>query len=97
MLDPDESSLGRFSGLVKIGNLLSLCSLVPPTTTGESIFRHAAALVVVLDTKGRIVCFNHACEKATEYTFDEVKDKSLWDLFIFPEEVASLSIKYFLL
>jgi hypothetical protein len=57
----------------------------------------AAALVVVLDTKGRIVRFNHACEKAIGYTFDEVKDKSLRDLFILPEEVVSLSIKYFLL
>ena len=63
----------------------------------SAILDTAAALVVVLDTKGRIVRFNHACEKATGYTFDEVKDKSLWDLFILPEEVASLSIKYFLL
>ncbi len=52
----------------------------------SAILDTAAALVVVLDTNGRIVRFNHACEKATGYTFDEVKDKSLWDLFIPPEE-----------
>jgi len=53
----------------------------------SAILDTAAALVVVLDTKGRIVRFNHACEKATGYTFHEVKNKILWDLFILPEEV----------
>ena len=52
----------------------------------SAILDTAGALVVVLDTKGRIVRFNHACEKATGYTFEEVKGKSLWDLFILPEE-----------
>jgi len=52
----------------------------------SAILDTAAALIVVLDTKGRIVRFNHACERATGYTFDEVKGKSLWDLFILPEE-----------
>ncbi len=52
----------------------------------SAILDTAGALVVVLDTKGRIVRFNHACERATGYTFDEVKDKSLWDLFILPGE-----------
>ena len=53
----------------------------------SAILDTAAALVVVLDTRGQIVRFNHACEKATGYTFHEVKNKSLWDLFILPEEV----------
>lgn len=52
----------------------------------SAILDTAGALVVVLDTKGRIVRFNNACEKATGYTFEEVKGKSLWDLFILPEE-----------
>ena len=51
-----------------------------------AILDTAGALVVVLDTKGRIVRFNNACEKGTGYFFEEVKDKSLWDLFILPEE-----------
>jgi PAS domain S-box-containing protein len=52
----------------------------------SAILDTAAALVVVLDRKGRIIRFNHACEKATGYTFNEVKGKMLWDLFILPEE-----------
>jgi PAS domain S-box-containing protein len=54
----------------------------------SAVLDTAGALVLVLDTKGRIVRFNHACERATGYTFDEVKDKSLWDLFILPEEAG---------
>jgi PAS domain S-box-containing protein len=52
----------------------------------SAILDTVGALVVVLDTKGRIVRFNHGCEKATGYTFEEVRGKSLWDLFILPEE-----------
>ncbi len=50
----------------------------------------AGALVVVLDTKGRIVRFNRACEKVTGYSFNEVKDKPFWDIFLIPEEVERI-------
>jgi PAS domain S-box-containing protein len=45
------------------------------------------ALVIVLDTQGRIVRFNLDCEKTTGYTFAEVHHKFFWDLFLVPEEV----------
>ncbi len=48
----------------------------------------AGALVVVLDTKGRIVRFNRACEMVTGYEFDEIKDRPFWDIFLIPEEVT---------
>ena len=31
--------------------------------------------------------FNRACERLTGYSFAEVKDRYLWDLFLIPEEV----------
>ena len=80
----------------KHANVLSAQAALENDRNFVSAILDAAALVVVLDTKGQIVRFNDAYEKATGYTFDEVKDKSLWDLFILPEEGASLSIKYFL-
>ena len=46
------------------------------------------ALVVVLDPKGRIVYFNGACERATGYTFAEVRGQPFWDLLLTPEERA---------
>lgn len=46
-----------------------------------------ASLVLVLDREGRIVRFNRACEKLTGYTFTEVRERYVWDLFILPEEI----------
>ncbi|MSP63771.1 MAG: PAS domain S-box protein [Myxococcales bacterium] len=47
----------------------------------------AGALVVVLDRSGRIVRYNHGCERCTGYTFDEVAGRMVWDLFLLPEEI----------
>jgi len=46
-----------------------------------------SALVVVLDLQGQIVRFNQACEQTTGYSFDEVRGRHLWNLFLIPEEV----------
>ncbi|MBD1886197.1 PAS domain S-box protein [Microcoleus vaginatus] len=46
-----------------------------------------ACLIVVLDSQGRIVRFNQACEKTTGYSAAEVINKYVWDLFLVPEEI----------
>ncbi len=46
----------------------------------------SACLIVVLDSQGRIVRFNQACEKTTGYSIAEVVDKYVWDLFLISEE-----------
>jgi PAS domain S-box-containing protein len=46
-----------------------------------------ASLIVVLDSEGRIVRFNQACEKTTGYSTAEVVNKYVWDLFLIPEEI----------
>ncbi|MEG5037904.1 MULTISPECIES: PAS domain S-box protein [unclassified Microcoleus] len=46
-----------------------------------------ACLIVVLDSQGRIVRFNKACEKTTGYSAAEVVNKYVWDLFLIPEEI----------
>ena len=53
----------------------------------SSVLSTAAALVSVLDRRGRIVRFNRACEKLTGYLFAEVEGKHFWDLFLIPTEV----------
>jgi PAS domain S-box-containing protein len=45
-----------------------------------------SALVVVLDLQGRIVRFNQACEQTTGYSFDEVRGKHFWNIFLVPEQ-----------
>ena len=47
----------------------------------------AACLIVVLDSQGRIVRFNQACEKTTGYSVAEVVNKYVWDLFLISEEI----------
>lgn len=47
----------------------------------------AGNLIVVLDRQGRIVEFNRACEQATGYSFELVRGKHPWDLFLPVEEV----------
>ncbi|QMS91428.1 response regulator [Nostoc edaphicum CCNP1411] len=49
----------------------------------------ASALVTVLDSQGKIVRFNQACEQITGYPFDEVRGKYFWNVFLLPEEVNS--------
>ncbi|AVH68995.1 PAS domain S-box protein [Nostoc sp. 'Lobaria pulmonaria (5183) cyanobiont'] len=50
-----------------------------------TVLNLADALVIVLDFQGKIVRFNHTCEQATGYTFDEVKGRFVWDVLLLPE------------
>ncbi len=53
----------------------------------DAVIQTTGGLITGLDTQGRIIIFNTACEKTTGYTFDEVKDKPFWDFLLVPEEV----------
>jgi len=50
----------------------------------------AGGLVLVLDTEGRIVRFNHACEVVFGYSFGEVVGMVFWDLLLTPEETPAV-------
>jgi len=47
----------------------------------------AAALIVVLNPRGQIVHFNRACEEATGYSAEEMKNRHIWDMLIPAEQV----------
>ncbi len=53
----------------------------------STILNTASALVVVLDLKGRIVNFNRACEQTTDYLWEQVSNKYIWELLLLPEDV----------
>ena len=56
----------------------------------SAVLDTASALVIVLDSQGQIVRFNQACEQITGYSFDEVRGRHFWNLFLLPEEVESV-------
>ncbi|HEX8600404.1 MAG TPA: PAS domain S-box protein [Chloroflexia bacterium] len=45
-----------------------------------------ASLVIVLDTEGRIIRFNQACERLLGYSAAEVAGRSMWEDLFSPEE-----------
>ena len=46
------------------------------------------ALVIVLDTQGRIVRFNHTCEKVSGYSYEELRNRCVWDVLLRPVDIA---------
>lgn len=56
----------------------------------SAILDTVGALIIVVDTQGRIIRFNSTCEQVTGYTFAQVKGKHFWDLFIVPEEMEAV-------
>ncbi|MFN6564622.1 MAG: GAF domain-containing protein [Nostoc sp. ChiSLP01] len=56
----------------------------------SAILDTASALVIVTDSQGQIVRFNQVCEQITGYSFDEVRGRYFWNLFLLPEQVESV-------
>jgi PAS domain S-box-containing protein len=55
----------------------------------STVMHTAGCLLVIMDAEGRIIRFNSACKHLTGYTFEEVRGRHLWDLFLPAEEVAA--------
>jgi PAS domain S-box-containing protein len=58
----------------------------------SAILDTVGALVVVLDQEGRILRFNRASELTTGYSFEEVRGRRIWDLFLLAEEVERFKL-----
>ncbi|MBI3471439.1 MAG: PAS domain S-box protein [Candidatus Solibacter usitatus] len=56
----------------------------------SAIVDTAGCLILVLDPDGRVVRFNRAFEEVSGYSPAEVAGKTFWDIFVPPEELASL-------
>jgi PAS domain S-box-containing protein len=53
------------------------------------------ALVVVLDTTGKIIRSNRAFEEISRYTSDELRGKLFWKTFVAPEAAESFETAFF--
>lgn len=56
----------------------------------SAILDTTSALVIVLDPEGQIVRFNRASEQTTGYSFNEIRGRYFWDLFVIPEEIPTV-------
>jgi len=60
----------------------------------EAIIDTAEALIFVIDTHGRFVRFNGACERLTGYRFDELRDQPFWAHVVPPERRETAQRQY---
>ncbi len=58
----------------------------------RAILNTTDSLIAVIDLEGRIVTFNHSCEKITGYTISEIKGKFLWELLTSEKEETKEAI-----
>jgi len=58
----------------------------------SNVIDAAGGLLVVFDTRGRIIRFNDACEELTGYTLDEVRRKPIWEVLYPSEEIDSVKL-----
>jgi PAS domain S-box-containing protein len=60
-----------------------------------AIFETVGAIVMVLDSEGRIIRFNRACERITGYPLFEVAGAVFWELFAIPAEMKQVKTAFF--
>jgi len=60
----------------------------------SSILEVQNNLVVVLNKEGKIIKFNKSCEKLTGYTFEEVRNKKVWEILIKKDEIEETKEVY---
>ena len=60
----------------------------------SALFNTIAALVLVRDPWGHIIRINHAFEKTTGYSLDEVKGRYFWDIFVIPEDMEKAKTRF---
>ncbi len=56
----------------------------------EAVIQTTGGLIVGYDLEGRIRIFNHACEKATGYSFEDVRERPFWDFLLAGEEIEQV-------
>jgi len=61
----------------------------------SAVLQASGALVVVLDTEGRVVRANRACERVGGYSFQEMEGRVLWEMFKDREEDRIISRQRF--
>ena len=59
-------------------------------TIFTTLLEKSEALIMIMDTEGKIIYFNQACQQTTGYSAEEVQHKHCWDVFLAPEDAESV-------
>ncbi len=83
---------GRTVGSVSVGRDITAMvetqrKLADQEQLVNAVLGVIGALVLVLDTQGRVVLFNVACERLTGYRSADIVGRQIWDVVIPPAEV----------
>ncbi len=88
--DPDGAEIGRVVVFLDItARRAAEEALRKERDFGREVLETIGSLVVVLDTDGRIVVFNRACEECTGYLSEEVLGRRMWDFLVAPDEAEA--------
>lgn len=85
-----QDSLRKLNGRIDEVAARRLQSLREECDFATAVLDTVGALIVVMDVKGRIVRFNHACQETTRYSYEEMKGHALWDMLLVPEEIEGV-------
>ena len=51
----------------------------------SAVVNNSAALVMILDSAGRVIRFNESCQRASGLSLSDVTGKYVWDVLSSPE------------
>lgn len=95
--NPIRNSSGEIIGASHIGRDITERKSIENTLKRErdfisTVVEASNLLVMVTDSDGRITKFNRACEEASGYEFEELKDKVFWDVLIPTEKIEAAKL-----
>lgn len=94
-LVPVRNSVGQVYRIAAFSHDITAEKLVQKEKDFSAhLFDQVHSLIIVLDTKGRFVRFNKACEELTGYTFNEVVGKFFWDILIPPAKRSFIKLQF---
>jgi diguanylate cyclase (GGDEF)-like protein/PAS domain S-box-containing protein len=91
-LDPDDRGGSAYVGVVTdISAVVATReALRAQGAFLDAVLEVAGSLVCVIDPSGRFLRFNNACEVASGYTFDEIRDRPFYDFLVPTDEAEAV-------
>ncbi|OHB84328.1 MAG: hypothetical protein A2V98_23790 [Planctomycetes bacterium RBG_16_64_12] len=77
-----------------MGRVRAENALAAERRLAAAVFETVGAIVLVLDTGGRILRVNRACQQVTGFSPGEIQDHPIWSVFAVPKEADSFETTF---